>query len=456
MNLLKKFVSIISKWKDCFDSLPTFKRARDIGLAVLCAPHPHTLTSIISVKNDFQQDWSSEYYFFSRSKWKEEDLFTSLIKESLPYFEKSPYVIAAIDDSVLKKTGKHIKSASYLRDPMSPHFHPNLIFGTRFIQISLTLPLYHFDAQERSIGIPVCWKEAPIVKKPKKKASEEEWKAFKEEKKKINLSLQLAAQHKAFRANLNAIGVKKSLLTTADGAACTKLFLKNRERENSDVVVRCRSDIRLCFQVEHPKNKKHFYDANKFTPEEVYKDKKIPWEKVRIFRGGKFRWCYYKVIRNVYWQSVLKKEPLALIVLKRVPYHPRKGHVSFRNPAYLLCTNPTIKSSIALQAYHDHHQIEFNLKDEKSVIGISQPQVRNDNSVHKQPAFFTAVYSALLLASLDSPHLACLPKWRGEVRRVGVRTLLKEVKKQVFTQFFSMDDYKPPPHILKFIFRMAC
>jgi hypothetical protein len=456
MNLLKNFIDITNKWKDSFPSLSTFNRAREIGIAILCASHPHTLTSIISVKNNFEQDWSSDYRFFSRSKWKEEHLFTPLIEECLPYFEKSSYIIAALDDSVLKKTGKRIKLATYLRDPMSPAFHPNLIWGIRFIQISLTLPLYHFCAEKASIGIPVKWKEARVVKKPKKNASQKEWEAFKEEKKKTNLSIEFASEHKDFRATLNQLGIKKRLLTTVDGAACTKLFLNNRERENSDIVARCRSDIRLCFQVKHPKNKLHFYSADKFTPEEVYKNEKILWNTIEIFRAGKFRKCQYKVIRNVYWQSVLKKEPLTLFVLKRTPYYSRKGHLNFREPAYLLCTNPNMESLIALQAYHDHPQIEFNLKDEKSVIEIGKPQVRNDNSVHKQPAFFTAIYSAFLLASLNSPHLAILPRWRGKVKRVGVRTLLKDLKKQVFIQFFAIDNYRPPPHIAEFIFKMAC
>jgi hypothetical protein len=456
MNLLKNFINITNRWKDSFHCLPTFKRAREIGIAVLCAPHPHVLTSIISVKNDLKQDWSSDYRFFSRSQWKEEDLFHPLIEESLPYFEKSPYIIAGMDDSVLKKTGRRIQSASFLRDPMSPAFHPNLIWGIRFIQISLTLPFYHFDAKKAPLGIPVRWTEACVLKKPKKSASPEEWEAFKQKKKKINLSLQFAREHKAFRAALNQLGIKKSLLITVDGAACTKLFLNNRERNQSDVVARCRSDIRLCFQVKHPKNKQHFYDPNPFTPEEVYKNEKIPWKTVEIFRAGKFRECQYKAVRNVYWQSVLKKERLTLFVLKRTPYYARKGHLNFREPAYLLCTNPNIESHIALQAYHDHSQIESNLKEEKSVIEIGKPQVRNNQSVHRQPAFFTAVYSALLLASLHSPHLICLPPWRGKVKRVGARTLIKELKKEVFLQFFAIDDYKPPPHLFELIFKMAC
>lgn len=456
MNLLiNNFICITERWEDSFYSRPTFERVRDIGICLLCAPHPHTLTSIISVKNDSEQDFSGDYRVFSRSKWEENDLFIPMIEDSLLYFEDSPYIYAAIDDSIMKKTGKHIEEARWQRDKMSPPFHVNLIWGIRFIQTSLTLPLHNFDPQEASIGIPVRWTLAPVLKKPKKRAPKKEWEAFKEGKKIVNLSIQFAQEHKAFRAILNLLGITKKLLITVDGAACTRLFLNNRERENSDVISRCRKDIRLCFQTKHPKNKMHFYDHETFSPEEVYKDETIPWETVWIFRAGKFRICKYKVLRNVYWRSVLKKEPLALFVLKRIPYHPRKGHVSFKEPSYLLSTDPNIESKIALQAYHDHPQIEFNLKDEKSVIEIGAPQVRNDNSVHRLPAFFTAVYSALLLSSLNSPHLVKLPLWRKEIRRVGVRTLIKEIKQQVLLQFFAINNWKPPPHIYEAIVKMV-
>ena len=81
----------------------------------------------------------------------------------------------------------------------------------------------------------------------------------------------------------------------------------------------------------------------------------------------------------------------------------------------------------------DRLQIEYNFRDEKSVVGVGEAQVRNQKSVAKEPAFTVAVYSALLLASVishgdrydNSRNL--LPNWRNSPKRPSCRMLMKEL-----------------------------
>ena len=68
-------------------------------------------------------------------------LFQPVLEKALP-FCSGRYVAAAVDDTRLHKTGRHIQSAFYQRDPLSPKFRFNLMFGLRFLQISLLVPLY--------------------------------------------------------------------------------------------------------------------------------------------------------------------------------------------------------------------------------------------------------------------------------------------------------------------------
>ena len=62
-----------------------------------------------------------------------------LIFDRLPVLLASPSapVIAALDDTLCKKTGRHIPGVGIARDPMSPAFHVNLCYGLRFVQLSL-------------------------------------------------------------------------------------------------------------------------------------------------------------------------------------------------------------------------------------------------------------------------------------------------------------------------------
>jgi hypothetical protein len=67
------------------------------------------------------------------------------------------------------------------------------------------------------------------------------------------------------------------------------------------------------------------------------------------------------------------------------------------------------------------------------------------------------LYSFLLCSSSRfslPPHLdIALPHWRKGVKRVGVGYLIKELKKELLLQFFAVENYKPPPKILKVLLK---
>lgn len=457
MDLLNNFLSLLSDWKDSFSYQPTSLRAQSHAVGSLCGSSPHTITSIISFNGKSSQDPSADYKLYSRSKWDENSLFNSIIEQAVPYFDKHPCLVAAADNTAVKKTGKKIKSAFYQRDPMSPHFHTNLIFGQRFMQISLTLPLYQLNPKTPARGIPVCFSEAPSVKKPKKKAKKEEIKKYKQLKKEINLSLMQKKQIQAFRETLDAKGIRKELLITADGALCNRNFLGGERIQNTGFVVRCRKDIQLCHQNKDPKDKNRFYDKNTFTPQNIYSDPNIAWKRIKIFRGGCYRWVFYKEVKNVFWRTSLKREPLNLIVLKRTPYRLKKGTICYRKPAFLLCIRAK-DCQTNIQSYHDRGEIELNIKDEK-FIGVAQAQVRNSQSVQKNPTLVVASYSALMFSSLktyqDIPYVIEYQSWRKDVRRLGVRMLLRQLKKEVLNLIFVIKKLKVPPEAVDIVLGMV-
>jgi hypothetical protein len=457
MNLLKRFInSIQSWWQTVFGSKRTAVRAEEHAFGALCGESPHTITSIIEFKGTESQDWSADYKLYSRAKWSTDDIFAPIIKETSDYFT-GPYVYASIDDSIFKKTGKKIKTAFWYRDPMSPHFHTNLMYGMRFLQISLTLPLYELDPETPSRAIPVDFIEAPKLKKPKKKASEEEWKKYKKKVQDHTISAKFIDSLERFRQKLDEQGFQdKILICTQDNAFCNKRCLM-KDVDRTVRVMRCRKDIKLCHRSS---KKRRFYAQEKFTPEEVYYNDKIPWLEANIFRAGKYRTIYYKEVDDCFWESVTKRKPYKLIVLKRIPYHPRKGHVSFREPAYLLCEKSEVPTHHLIQAYHDHPGIELNFKEEK-LIGVGQAQVRNEKSVTRQPAFVVGVYSSLLLAAIATyreritPQLASLSSWRKDARRPSIRMLIKELKKELLSYPDLIEEHHLSPEAIMMLLKIA-
>ena len=102
-----------------------------------------------------------------------------------------------------------------------------------------------------------------------------------------------------------------------------------------------------------------------------------------------------------------------------------------KEPAYLICTSVKLPVEKLLQAYLWRWGIEVNFRDQKTLLGCGQAQVRKEIPCSKVPQFVTAVYSMLLLASsqakiIDLPR----PKWYTKLKtqRTTTQDLLNQFK----------------------------
>jgi hypothetical protein len=434
MSLLNTWLGITSAWRDVFPQQRTTVRATRQGLGALVCVGRRTLTRIIWANGREQRNWSAEYFLHSRVKWEPQGLFAPVLKRGL---ELCPgrLVGVAVDDTQLHKTGRCIQQAFHQRDPLSPPFHTNLILGLRFLQASLLVPLHKRSAASCR-ALPIRFEESSRVKRPGKNASQEEWKQYRQERKKKNLSTHFVGMMGQTRKALDdAGGAQKTLVVATDGSFCNRTVF-GAQRDRTELVARARKDARLCNRA--PAGSRRFYDVNKFTPEQVRKDNTIPWHTTKIFYGGKRRIVRYKEVDLLYWQGGARKLPLRLIVVAPTPYRKRKsGKVYYRDPAYLLTTALLDSAKALLQIYFDRWQIEVNHREEKDTLGVGQAQLWNPISVPKQPVLVVAAYSALLLAALlafgpkRTSDYAKLPKWRRNAKRPSCLDLITLLRKEM-------------------------
>src|SRR6267154_1075648 len=444
MSLLDSFLDILSDWRTSFSKQPSYQRAILLATASLCVLGRACISRIISFLGFDQKDWSAHYKLFSRSQWQELDLFQPVIQKALPLIEES-VIAVAFDDTKLKKTGKKIKTAFYQRDPLSPAFHVNLIYGLRFLQGSLLVPMYQKNDQPPR-SLPITFTEVPAVKKPGKRATEEEKQQYKIKKKEFNLSQYFLRSVSQARIALDKAGAgNKTMIAVVDGSFCNRTCM-GTPLDRVCLVARARKDAKLCFRAEA--GSKKFYSEDKFTPEQARQNDAIPWQKTSIYHGGKYREVRFKEVKQVLWQRGTKKQLLRLIVIAPVPYRLTKnGKLYYRDPAYLLCQSCEIESEILIKKYFDRWQIEVNHREEKDTLGIGQAQVRSKKSVPRQPVFVVAAYSALLLAGIlcfsDQRNNAfiSLPKWRKKAKRPSCLDLVQLLRKELSERKDSKDLY---------------
>ena len=103
----------------------------------MCGEGPKTIPSALCWLNQRYEDWSREYRLLSQAQWSIGDFFAPVLETAVG-LARNPAapIYAAQDDTLLRKTGRHMPGVAYARDPLRPPFHVNLVLGQRFLQTS--------------------------------------------------------------------------------------------------------------------------------------------------------------------------------------------------------------------------------------------------------------------------------------------------------------------------------
>jgi hypothetical protein len=372
-TLLEALFFIFDQWSSSFKRKDVFHRSLELAVASLLCLGRKTVTSMAIFLKRSSTIPTGDYKFFSERKWESNELFYPILAEAVKYIPDD-YITIGVDDTRLAKTGKKIPYATWGRDPMSPPFQTNLTWGLRELHFSIILPLYGKQPPQTEPpaekptpprAIPVRWINAPCVKRPGKKATEEQLKEYKAQTKVNNLSTLTMKTVLELRTELDDLGLsKKILVIVGDGSFCNRICFTTIV-ERTIMVARCRRDAKLCFKA--PADSKKFYDEKVFMPEEIRQDEKIPWKTCTLFFGGAFREIRYKEVKNVYWRTGAKRNLLRLIVLAPTPYL-KGGKRNYRNPAYLLVTDNEAPIEIIIQAYLNRWPMEYCHRDAKSIL----------------------------------------------------------------------------------------
>ena len=123
----------------------------------------------------------------------------------------------------------------------------------------------------------------------------------------------------------------------------------------------------------------------------------------------------------------------------------------YRKPAYLICTDPSASIQEVLQAYVWRWDIEVNFRDEKTLLGVGQAQVRHEQSVEKVPAVAVAAYAMLLTSAIKTygptgePDSLPTPKWRRKkTLRASTQSLLQHLRHEVWAEALRFYSFASP------------
>ena len=152
--------TLFDQARPAFSQQRTFQRARTLGLSALTCLGRHTLSGLLCTAGQQFRDWSAAYRLFERERLDGDALWRVPLGGVLDRLPSTSPVVALLDDTLLRKRGRHIAGTSWRRDPLGPHFTDNFIWASRFLQISLALP----EHPETAIGAARASRRSPAAR----------------------------------------------------------------------------------------------------------------------------------------------------------------------------------------------------------------------------------------------------------------------------------------------------
>lgn len=437
-------------WNDCTDAFSQQRlatRAQTLSLSSLLCLGRHTVTGLLTTSGAQFRDWSAAYRLFSRQRIPITGIFSAVRRAATHTLAPGAPVCAVIDDTLLRRAGAHTPGVAWRRDPLGPRFQTNFVRAQRFIQTSMAV-----RAGDASRMIPVSFMHAPTPDKPPKNADQDQLAQHRAQARAARLSQRGVEQIQALRTTLDqdAPGSPRPLVVAFDGGYTNETVLKHIPA-NTVCIGRLRKDAHLLFTPDAADRKssgrRRCYGASAPTPEQVRSDDSA-WETMSFTRDGISHSLRFKRRTGLMWRTAGTHHVLQLIVIAPLGYRLRKGSkLLYRQPAFLICTDETLDPRLIIQTYFQRWDIEVNFREEKTLLGVGQSQVRCPHSVENAPALGVASYAMLLLATqrafADSREgMLPRPGWnRSSTSRVSTQTAINQLRAEIWGRGLGLDDF---------------
>lgn len=384
-------------------------------------------------------DWSADYRLYSAPRVDPEALFAPVRHTLTARLAAGQPLVAALDDTRLRKRGRTIHGVQYVRDPLGPPFHVNFIRAQRFVQLSMAVP----TATGAARMVPLDFVHAPAAPKPPATADAATQARYRQAQRDRALPAVGAERLHRLRHHLDTEGHRaRPLWTVVDGGYTNRRFLKALP-PHTVAIGRIRADAKLHHlpvTVPGSPGRRRIYGADAPTPAALQHDAAVPWQRVAAYAAGTTHQFRIKTLAPLRWRPAGPAHTLRLLVIAPLGYRlTQHGPLLYRQPAYLICTDPDLPLADILQAYVWRWDIEVNFRDEKTLLGVGQAQVRHPRSVETVPALAVAAYAMLLTSAIQAfgpaghPHTIPAPKWRPYTpRRASTQSLIQHLRHEVW------------------------
>jgi len=384
---------------------------------ILAGARAMTSTALESCGH-FPKHFATYYRFFSRAVWSADRLGDALLQIVLPFAPKGP-LVAAVDDTIARKSGKHIWGANVHHDPLG--FVPNaLCFGHNWVVLAVII---HAPLLERSVAVPIYWRLYRSKKGRKGKS--------RHGCERKTTGTTSASSHRT-RPELavemlerlrQAVPIARLIEVVGDSAYGGKSITR---RLPQGVVALSRLPMDAALYALPPKrtpgcNGRPRVKGKRLpTPEQMAKETH-GWKTATVRLYGKQVPVLYKTIIAL-WYNSAGKHPLCIVVV-RDPKGRRKDDAFFS-------TDANARPQSILETYALRWALEVAFRDSKQTLGFERSQARTAHAVRRTGPFAFVSYTLTVAWFCQHgyrlyPHGISIMPWYRQKRTPSFANMLQ-------------------------------
>jgi hypothetical protein len=403
--LVRSFAPLLLAFQPCFTQ-PSFQSFWALSCAWILCSGRRSLTRIIqSAQLTEFKHYCSFHRFFSQARWNLDDLGHCVFQLLLPFCTE--VLVGAVDDTLARKSGRHIWGAGMHHDPLrSTQKRPFFAFGHNFVVFSLQVALPF--APDKHWAFPI------LVRMYRKRQTNQRAPA-KGGKLECKQTGQATAKQYRTRPELAlemiqivASWIPQRLLRVLGDSEYAGRSISRHLPTNAKLI--SRMNMKAALYEPAPKSAKRGRRRKKghrlLSPLQMAQDPKGQWIKTTVTLYGKQVKLCYQTVDALWYPSA--GQLLLRIVLVRDPSGRRHDDCFFS-------VDLTLTATQILELFSRRWPLEVCFRDVKQFLGFEDPQNRVAKATTRTAPLIFYIYDLVLLWHAQAGHRLAAKSTLGRV-----------------------------------------
>ena len=389
MILTSTMEASIQQFASCF-TRPSFQTFRVIAAGWLLGCGRRTVTHVLLMGGGLKTKTFSCYHrFFSQARWTVDSLGRVIVAMVLAFIPKDAPIVAAVDDTLNRKTGKRIWAAGMHHDPLlSTGKRCVFSFGHNWVVLSIQIRLAF--APDKVWSLPVLMR---LYRRKQRKGQpgrpRGERKAIGQAKpSEYRTRPQLASEMIALLASWLP---DRTIHVVGDSEYAGKSISRHLP-DHAHLTSRMVMNAALYDQPSKRRTGERGAPRKKGkrlpSPAELAKSKKVRWTKARVTLYGRRVRVWYKSCVALWYNSARTRR--LRIVVVRDPSGRRKDDCFFS-------TDLSLSPKAILERFAERWPLEVAFYNAKQFLGLEDPQNRTPQAVQRTAPMALYLHTMVIL-----------------------------------------------------------